>query len=721
MRGLPTIHREREASRARTAGRCGGQVSRAAGPLRAVRALVACALLASCVPLLCSCRPTDFFTEVIISPFADQVDEDNPQRTIVNDPQAETTSDQLSALDWADDSTRSSQVQNLVTYSDNPTTNMNAFRSVFDLNPRFYGVQSSESVQLDFSQPSAASESDAQNPAETDLSAQEKSELEGEAARAQSSEIVQQAMGSGDTPADGGADAGDGGTDGTSGGYNGERKIYDPNNGFAEPPHADRIAACGQAAVLVEALGGGSALAAMDEATYYGTQTSSAGSFSEVFGDELPADFAQTALLWSGDGSSPGNLTDAEALASACGEGGVILYDQAQGDLESRFSTSALEVLDRAGITYIPVDFSSVQGMLDAANVVGEVLSESTAAPQAKSNAEAYWRTVNDLVTQAADSHGGTLAARDESTSGSRLLSSYNSCPVSGSRTNHTFSAFGTSYVRGIGYTNGSYALDSESGLLFTGSTASSPLSFWAQAAGVWDRGADVVNSSSPKNDTAMLYGVVTGAYYDISFFSSATGSPLLTRCVSKVLLGTEDRINATSSSNFGDGLGSAVFPYLIVSSSGSSTSDEVKQSIVAQMLSSDPLNPYSILPWYRQSPNNMETVEASSVSIIGSTTDNAKGSVFVDQGVAASDTVRANPSGLLGSWTSGSMECVLETVWLARIYSAAPVNSDYSPICSYSEQQLADAVTSFYETFYRMDAAEAQSAYERVVTDKGL
>ncbi len=688
---------------------------------RALRALAACALVASCTTLLCSCRPTDFFTEVIISPFADQVDEDNPQRTIVNDPQAEQETDQLSVLDWSEDSSRSTQVQNLVTYSDDPTTNLYAFRSVFSLDPRFSGVQSSEPVRLDFSQPSSISESASQTPDESDQSPQESSDLEGDSSRSEGSEQVQQASGTGDNPSDSGADRGEGGTEGTSGGYNGERKIYDPNNGFSEVPHADRIAACGQAAVMVEALGGGGALAAMDENTYWGKSTSSAGSFAEVFGDELPGDFAQTSLLWSGDGASPGNLSDAEALASACGEGGVIVYDQGEGTLESRFGAEALEVLDRAGITYIPVDFSTVQGILDAASVIGEVLSESSFAPQAKSNAEAYGKTVDDLVTQAADSHGGALAARDESTSGTRLLSTYNSCPVSAWRTNHTFSAFGTSYVRGIGYTNGSYSLDSESGLLFTGSTASSPLSFWAQAAGVWDRGADVVGSGSPKNDTAMLYGVVTGARFDLGFFSSASGAPELTRCVSAVLLGTEDRIGTTSDSNFGDGLGSAAFPYLIVSASGSSTSDAVKQAVVAQMLSSDPLNPYSILPWNKQSPNNMLSTEFSSISIIGSTTDNAKGSVFVDGGVSASDTVRANPSGLLGSWTEGSMESVLEAVWLARIYSAAPANSDYSPICSYSTQQLEDAVMGFYETFYRMDAAEARSAYGRVVTDEGL
>lgn len=687
----------------------------------AVRFLLICAFAAACIFPLCSCRPTDFFTEVIISPFADQVDEDNPQRTVVNSPDAEQTSDQLSALDWSDDAKQSTEVQSIVTYSSDPTTNLEGYRSLFSLNPRFIGVQSSDAVQLDFTASSTVSEDDPENPSETDLSPQQRSQLEGEAARTQGEQQASEAAGTGDGEADSGTDSGKDGTDGKSGGYDGERKIYDPNNAFADPPQADKIAACGQAAVMVEALGGGGALAAMDASTYNGSGTT-AGSFKEVFGDELPSDFESTAILWSNAGTAPGDLADAAALASACGTDGVIVYDQGAGDLESQFSAEDLAVLDQAGITYVPVDFSTVQGMLDAANVIGKILSQSsTASEDASANAEAYWQRVSDVVTSVSNASGGSLAMETTS-SETRVLSSYNSCPVSSFRTNHLYTAIGTSYVQGIGYNNGGYQLDTESGILFANGSTASPLSFWAQSAGVWDRAASASKAqlNSSKTATAMIYGIFRGAYYSKDFFLNNTASPQLSRCVDQVLLSTEDAKGSTSGTNQGDGLGSDAFPYLIVSASGSYSASQVKASVVAQMNTYNPLSPYSVLPWNQQSPN-IDTSAGTVFSVIGSTTDVSKKNVFFDQGVSIEETVRANPAGLLGSWTGCSMESVLESAWIARIYSGAPANSDYSPLCSYSETELQEAVTGFYRDFYRMDDASARAAYDEVVTDKGL
>ncbi len=472
---------------------------------------------------------------------------------------------------------------------------------------------------------------------------------------------------------------------------------------------------------MVEALGGGGALAAMDANTYNGTGATTA-SFKEVFADELADDFAATALLWSGDGTSPDSLTDADALAAACGTDGVIVYDQGSGDLEDQFSADALSVLDQAGITYIPVDFSTVQGMLDAANVIGKVLSESaTASQNASANADAYWQRISDLVTAASSSNGGSLAMETTS-SDTRLLSSYNSCPVSSYKTTHVYTAIGTSYVQGIGYSNGGYQLDTESGILFANGSTASPLSFWAQSAGVWDRAASSgkVQLNSSKTATAMIYGIFRGAYYNKDFFLNNTASPQLSRCVDQVLLSTEDSKGASGGANQGDGLGSDAFPYLIVSASGSYSASQVKASVVAQMNTYNPLSPYSILPWNQQSPS-IETDAGSVFSVIGSTTDVVKGSVFRDQGVSAEETVRANPSGLLGSWTGCSMESVLESVWLARIYSGTPGNSDYAALCNYSESELQEAVVGFYRDFYRMDDASARAAYDDVVIDKGL
>ncbi len=689
-------------------------VASRAGALRRVVLISTLAILVALT--LCSCRPTDFFTEVIITPLAEEVDEDNPQSTIINSPDAEEESDELSALDWSSDAEHSSEVQNVITYSPDPTTNMQTHHSLFDLNPRFLGALSSDAVQLDFTQSSTLESDSALEPELSDEST-DTTELDGSQAE---TEGDTQTAGPGDDGAqtDEGPEGDQAGNDETAG-YDGNVTVYDPNNSFSKVNHANQVAATGQAAVLVQMIGGAGALCAMDEDTYYGTNSDTVSNFKTVFSKELSSDFETSALLWTGEGGSSSDVKDIDALVSVCKEGGVILYDQKEGSWEERFDLEQRKKLQAANIELVPLDFSTVQGMLDAASVIGEALSESTeCALNAQSQANLYVKTVGDIVSQAATSHGGTLASRDDSTSGNRLLTTYNSCPVSTRKTNHTFVAFGTSYVTGISYSgNAAGSLDTTGGLLFSRVDGSTPLSFWAQAAGVWDRAADASLESS--STYAMLYGIETGAYYDKSFFASSSASSVLSHCTSAIILGSEDHTSSTGQSNFGDGLGSASFPYLIVSGSNGKSADTVKQSVVQQMASNDPINAYSILPWREQAPAKTDENGNLIVSIIGSTTSNETKSTFLDQGVSASETVRANPAGLLGSWTEGSPESVLESVWLARIYSAAPANSSYTPLCNLSESELAQTVTSFYETFYRTD--DTSALYNKVVADKGL
>lgn len=688
------------------------------------RVLRVLALLLACVmalALCCSCRPTDFFTEVIISPFADEVDEDNPQKTIVNSPDAEEESDQLAALDWTDDAARSSEVQNLVTYSDHPTSTLLTHHSIFDLSPRFPGVQSSDPVTLDYSVPSTQESESNPTPTETDYSADASTNLEGSEAINQGLESQSGASNDGNVESENQEVSGDGSADQSGnpdGGMGGTINLYNPSDAFSEPQKANHVAATGQAAVLVQVLGGKGALCAIDESTYYGTGETTSN-FSTIFAQELAEDFEQNALMWTGSGLSADSVKDIDALVAACGQDGVLLYDQSQGGYASRFNEAQQQALIKANIQLIPVDFSSVQGMLDAASVIGRVLSESTECQYpAQDMASTYIQTVSDIVSAAANSHGGSLAARDESAYGSRLLTDYNTCPVGSYTSTHLFCALGTSYIEGISYTNGSFIMDTTGGLLFTRTDNSSPLSFWAQAAGVWDRAADL--SSAGASSYSMIYGIETGAYFNQSFFSGASGGAVLAATQQALLLSSSDTNSGlTGESHFGDGLGSASFPYLIVSASGNKTANQVKQSVVAQMDSNAPLNAYSILPWTGQSPASTDVNGNTSESIIGSTSSNANGNVFIDQGVSVPDSVRANPTGLLGSWTEGSMESVLESVWLARIYSAAPENSQYSPICNYSKDKLRETVQNFYSTFYRV--SDLSSAYSSVVTDEGL
>lgn len=668
--------------------------------------------------LFCSCRPTDFFTEVIISPFADEVDEDNPEKTIINSPTAEEESDQLSALDWTENAARSEEVQSIVTYSDVPTTTLLTNHSIFDLGPRFPGVKSSDPVTLDYSADLTPLESETTTtPTESDWSA-DQTPIEGSQAVNQGEQTQSGVSDDGsvqtETPEQGEGEDPDASSDVPWGGMDGTLNIYNPNSGFAEVQKADHIAATGQAAVMVQALGGQGALCAIDANTYYGTGDTTA-SFQEIFGDELPSDFENTSILWSGDGSSAESLVDIDMLCEACGQDGVIVYDQTQGSPEARYTEEQRKELEYYNIQFVPVDFTTVQGMIDAATRIGDILSDSSCAQPAQTNASKYVERVSTLVTQAAESQSSTLAQRD-SASATKLLSTYNVPPVTSYEVHGIFTAFGTSYVTGISYSNGSHSLDTESGLLFTKIDGSTPLSFWAQAAGVWDRAADFLNGGSTYG---MLTGIEEGSDFNTQYFVS--GSSIMALCSKAVHLSTANTVGATSGgSRYGDGFGSAAFPYLIVSASGGYSAQQVQKAVVAQIDTQSPINAYSALPSNGQIPSGTDANGNFISSVVGA--NDAKGnSAFVDDGVSIPQSVRANPTGLLGSWTEGSVESVLESVWLARIYSAAPENSSYEPICNLSKDELQNAVWEFYRDFYRMDASEFNAYYSRVVTDEGL
>lgn len=64
---------------------------------------------------------------------------------------------------------------------------------------------------------------------------------------------------------------------------------------------------------------------------------------------------------------------------------------------------------------------------------------------------------------------------------------------------------------------------------------------------------------------------------------------------------------------------------------------------------------------------------------------------------IAGEYTVIVNPRGV-GSWTAGSVESVLETVW-----------ASYAITGSRSEDQVRDSISEFYSTFYRYDLSDKQ------------
>jgi hypothetical protein len=725
------------------------------------RVALSIALSLAMVCTLTACKPTDFFTEVVITPFSDVVDYNNPTKTIVNSPDASLESAMLTTLAWTDESLRSLNVENLVTWSKEPTSTLTAHHSIFGLAPRFAGIEASDAVRLVFASEaeldheSEANEQDEPSP-EAAATSTGGSESEDSSDAAPSDDTTGTATGSSGDPGDehdgdapnpdapgtgeGSSDDPGGPQDDPYGGYSGDVAVYNPGDGFARVNRVEHLAALGSdVAVLAQSLGGAGTICAMNEYAYLGLdstgeRTTAYASFVEVFGGEMPEGFEQSGLLWSASGSVPTNVRDIDALVAACGQGGVIVYDQTMGNANTLFSLEQRKRLQAAEIQLVPVDMSTVQGMLDAAQVIGDALSQSSECAQdAPAMAREYISTVNNIVRSVAATNGGYLGAYDAS--GGSLLTAYNSPPVRSLRYARTFGYIATDSEAGLTYTGSSY-VDASGVVLFGNNNTwmSTPLSFWMQAAGVWDRSANpsTVNPMGlvtlfPLSDgtgwsTASLAGGRSGGA-----LSRWLGTPHLSFAGQNAMLG--EALSVSQTVGQGYGLGSSQIPYLIVCSSDGRSATQVKDAVVAGMTSYDrggSLTPYSVLPYSGLTPY-ASVGDYSLTSTIGSTNGTTSQSPFY-MGLAVDDVVRENPVGLLGSWTEGNMESVLEAVWLADIYSKSPAGCDYSPVTNMSSfsvsiggvrcTTLRDVVLQFYQAFYRCDAS---GAYGLIVTDEGL
>jgi hypothetical protein len=720
------------------------------------RAALSIALSLAMAVALTGCKPTDFFTEVVITPFSDVVDYDNPTKTIVNSPDASLESATLTALAWTDESPRSLNVENLVTWSKEPTSTLTAHHSIFGLAPRFAGIEASDAVRLIF-----ASEAELDHEAEADEQDEPSPEAATTSTGGSESDDSSDAAPSDDTTgtATGGSDESGGDSDGTVqnpdapgtgsgpsndpggpdedpyGGYNGEVAVYNPGDGFARVNRVEHLATLGNdVAVLAQSLGGAGAICAMSEYAYLGLdptgeRTTTYASFADVFGGELPANFEQSGLLWDASGSEPTNVRDIDALVAACGQGGIIVYDQTMGNANTLFSLEQRKRLQAAEIQLVPVDMSTVQGMLDAAQVIGDALSQSSECAQdASAMAREYISTVNNIVRSVAATNGGYLATRGAS--GGILLTAYNSPPVRSYRYTRIFGHIATDAEFGLSYT-GSSNVDASGVVLFGNNSAwmSTPLSFWMQAAGVYDRAA----GGYPYTGLLALWPFGDGTGFNTASLAGGRSGGALSRWLgtphngSGIIDIAGEELSTSLRRGAGYGLGSSEVPYIIVCASDGRSATQVKDAVVAGMLSSGtPLTPYSVLRYDGDWPA-ASVGDYRFLSSIGSTNGTTDQSPFYME-LFAGNVVRANPVGLLGSWTEGNMESVLEAVWLAQVYSKSPPGCDYSPVTDMSGfsvsiggvrcTTLRDVVLQFYQAFYRCDAS---GAYGLIVTDEGL
>ena len=542
----------------------------------------------------------------------------------------------------------------------------------------------------------------------------------------------------------GGGGTGDSEDDGKqeeeSGGYDGNVKVYDPNTSRSVLNTCDRIAATGQAAVVVQAIGGEGALCAMDMGTYYGLGDDGkdewqAGSFSAVFSDEVcgldgtegVSAFENDCLLWTGDGSSSSDVTDIDALVKACGENGVILFDQSVAGYEQRFSNAQLAKIEKAGIQLVPIELGTVDGMKAAASAVGEILGESDRKVGEHSSsemAELYCQEIDAVVTGVLGTHSGGLASPGGENK-NEIVTDYSDFPLSKSFVNYgVYGLVCQDYAGSVSYSNEDASYDVSDGILFAyDNWESSSSYFWLQTAGVCEQ----ISSGNCSGDRLRIVWGEQSGNYSLSCFSGYT-SPAFAKAVDGPseaavfkLCGASKMVGSDRKICY---FGCDQMPYVIVK--GSSDNDyngsEVKDAFVRSVRKSG--TPYSCL-----------------TTTVGMTMDGAN--AFSSGRVSVADSVLVNPVGLLGDWASsgGSMESVLESVWLAEVYSKAPSNSGYDPSFIYDDDGISDlsvkidgntyttpheVIGAFYKTFYRYDIDSSRAkadgcSYSDIVPDEGV
>ncbi|MDO4183225.1 MAG: hypothetical protein Q4E12_06450 [Coriobacteriia bacterium] len=744
-------------------------------------ALALFALVLACG--LCSCKPTDFFTEIIITPFSDVVDENNPEKNVVNSPDATEESKTLAALEWAQESERSEAVQSLVVYSSSPIVQLTTHHTIYDLNPLLTSVEASNGVQL-VHNPEAELDASAnggtQQPQESEAQATGETDQTSEDAPLQpdtqaspdapaTSGVVRQdlsnvggntsngnsgtgsntnqangdASGNNSQGDDGGQNSGEGESENDnpgpqpdpSGGYGGSVNVYNPGDAFQAVPKADSLGVIGDdLATLVQAIGGSGSVAALTESAYYGYEPrTTAGCFRDVFGGtgEIDVyDYDANRVLWHNSGSNPEDLKSVEALVNACGQDGVIFYDQRVGDQYSLFTDAQREALFNANITLVPVELSSVQGLLDAAAAVGDSLEGSaTAANDSQAMAKTYREAVSSITKGSADAHGGGLASANGGLTFTKL-SAYNSCPVYTSVYTRVFAYVATDYETGI---SSSSSVDPSDGLLFVRANPNnSPLFFWMQAAGVYSRA--VGSNYDTSQQYKLLWPLRDQLWTGFTALKSGVYTTWLNsgKSYESNMEGAEDNAGS-GQTNFG--LGSEQVPYLVVSASPGYTSKDVKDAVVNSMYKggNGAITPYAAWRYLGGSADagsGNTPAPASNpqlFSTIGSTMGTTAESPFYT-GLKLAATVRENPCGLLGNWTEGSMESVLEAVWLTDLYSHSATGCAYEPINSMENFQVTiggiacttteEAVKAFYSTFYRVSEENLDAYFNAAVPD---
>ena len=607
---------------------------------------------------LCGCRFTDELTEYIYDPaYGEENDQFDPLYQEVDGAREDPT--RVSAIERPSTNYAMQEVA-LPTYDADAEAGVPTKQRVYD--PESVSdLAASEGTLADI------------NEAKTGTATTDQVSEKGSGQRSEPDSVPNDDPDDGTTKSNGDgkdSDAGEGrqGGDEATGGSGGTGVVYDGGTFEELPEDVQCVAACGSYAYVVQMLAGANALVAADETTLSAMLAATEkGAFSyTVRGeyDRTHEGLTSVVAAWSGTGADEGSL-DAQALINAFtpwlsrGLGCAVLTDGSTPYL----SEGDRDTLVDAGIdiVYVPLlgaSDTSDSDILEGVQVVGELLRNSQSEYDSAMMAARYTDLHNTVLDKCQQTnHGYSFKAGYEflyqGSAGGTATTRLQSTRVSTAYVADWVSANGV-LAKGAQQSGGSAGLplyrDGEE-VRITGIAVSDKTSGGFALVDYYLQHVGVVNNAYDVSIPLGHYRIIPGSIDDLSSITSYEFSQRL--------------YNGSALSYASDGsytwckLGDAAFPALMVAS------DEIAQNI-----------------------------ESSANDVMGL------------YNMGQSYQIHVVPSGLSGSWASGTPESYLVSAWALCKYRSA----DYS----FLEKHASD----FYNAFYRCESTSSSTNYRDLISD---
>ena len=424
------------------------------------------------------------------------------------------------------------------------------------------------------------------------------------------------------------------------------RQIVNANGQIIDiPQDVGTVAAVGEAAIIVQMLGGAGRLAATSQSVAANPWA------SVIFGDE---GLARTPALWSGEGDS--------AISQAGFERLLELSPDVCLDISGwqSFTAEQLEQLAAHGIAYMVLPPLNNSGNIKTSVfLVGELLGDKSGEGglNAPALASSYISWFDGIVASVRsrverfnygdlDFDFDKYASRSESILESETADGFYTLYISDWDPTAQYKVYSDTYI----------TLSGQGAAIAPSGYSTSPMSYYMSLAGV-------VNTAAAYADQFKL------RHWYVNPLQSSTRIIEIGGQAGEF---TAESLTSIPAPGGGSNvyLGQSEFPAVIVASSA-----------IKSALEEDAGN--------RKLWTDYGAVASADGKLHGYGFADEIGQ-FVSSDIRGDYDIHVNPNGL-GSWTSGSAEGVLEAVWIARLYYDA-----------FSQSELEQEIADFYSTFYR-------------------